>query len=67
MASSQKYKHHPPHITPQYYLAEIASPSDIGVVVSWVDFEAALNELTPSISQSEMEHYARVQRQFSQK
>lgn len=34
-------------------------------MVAQEDFEAALRELTPSVSQSEMEHYARVQQRFS--
>ena len=56
---------HPYPLTPQYYLAEIASPEDIDVLVQQEDFEAALNGLIPSVSQAEMEHYARVQQQFS--
>ncbi|ETW85568.1 AAA ATPase [Heterobasidion irregulare TC 32-1] len=53
-------------ITPQYYLAEMASPADIEVTVSQEDFDAALRELTPSVSQSEMDHYATIQQRFSQ-
>lgn len=57
---------HPHPITPQYYLAELASPEDIVVYVSEKDFERALEMLIPSVSQGEMEHYAQVQRRFSQ-
>jgi peroxin-6 len=57
---------HPHPITPQYYLAELASPEDIIVYVSERDFERALEMLIPSVSQGEMEHYAQVQRRFSQ-
>ncbi|KAJ3490704.1 hypothetical protein NLJ89_g11412 [Agrocybe chaxingu] len=57
-----------PHpITPQYYLAELASPEDITVYVSEEDFDRALKALVPSVSQAEMEHYALVQQRFSQK
>lgn len=57
---------HPHPITPQYYLAELASPEEIIVYVSEKDFERALEMLIPSVSQGEMEHYAQVQRRFSQ-
>ncbi len=56
---------HPYPLTPQYFLAEMASSADIDVLVSQDDFDSALRELVPSVSQDEMEHYARVQRQFS--
>jgi peroxin-6 len=54
-------------ITPQYFLAEMATPADILVTVSKDDFDGALRELTPSVSQAEMEHYSRIQRRFSRK
>jgi peroxin-6 len=57
---------HPYPITPQYYLAEIATPADIETLVSQEDFEQALHELKPSVSETEMQHYARVQQQFSE-
>lgn len=57
---------HPHPITPQYYLAELASPADIEVLVSVDDFERALDSLIPSVSQAEMEHYVEVQRRFAQ-
>lgn len=44
----------------------MASPEDIDVLVSQEDFDVALRDLIPSVSQAEMGHYARVQRQFSQ-
>lgn len=56
---------HPHPLTPQYYLAEMAAPEEIEVLVTQADFESALASLVPSVSQTEMEHYARVQRQFS--
>lgn len=43
----------------------MASPEDIEVLVTQEDFESALRSLIPSVSQAEMEHYARVQQQFS--
>ena len=57
---------HPHPITPQYYLAELASAEDIEVLVSAGDFDQALRSLVPSVSQAEMEHYAQVQRRFSE-
>nr|ASF90227.1 hypothetical protein SPAR01853 [Bartheletia paradoxa] len=56
---------HPHPLTPQYYLGELATPSEIEVLVSQVDFEAALRELSPSVSQEEMEHYKIVQRRYA--
>ncbi|KAI0315544.1 P-loop containing nucleoside triphosphate hydrolase protein [Amylostereum chailletii] len=58
---------HPHPITPQYFLAEMAPPADIEVTVSQADFDGALRELAPSVSQAEMEHYARIQKRFSRK
>jgi peroxin-6 len=57
---------HPHPMTPQYYLTEIATQQDVEVLVSRADFEEALKTLVPSVSQSEMEQYARVQRRYSQ-
>jgi peroxin-6 len=59
------YEHQHP-ITPQYYLAEIASAEDVGVLVSAADFDHALRSLVPSVSQAEMEHYEQVQERFSE-
>jgi len=56
-----------PKMTPQYYLSEIAQPSETDVLVSQQDFEGALAELVPSVSQHEMRHYAEVQQKFSSK
>ena len=44
----------------------MASPDDIEVLVSREDFDKALQTLVPSVSQAEMEHYARIQHRFSQ-
>lgn len=52
-------------LTPQYYLAELALPAEMEVLVSQQDFEAALSELVPSVSQAEMLHYKVVQQRFS--
>ncbi|KAI0668555.1 AAA-domain-containing protein [Trametes maxima] len=56
---------HPFPMTPQYYLGELATPAETEVLVSEEDFNAALRELVPSVSQAEMEHYARIQQRFS--
>lgn len=58
---------HPFPIKPQYYLAEIASSNDIMVVVSQDDFDRAFTALVPSVSQSEMDHYKKIQSRFSRK
>jgi peroxin-6 len=43
----------------------MASADDMDVLVSKEDFDLALESLIPSVSQSEMEHYARIQHRFS--
>ncbi|KAH9001680.1 AAA-domain-containing protein [Lactarius akahatsu] len=55
----------PSPLTPQYYLAEMATPEEVAVVVSADDFAAALRELVPSVSQAEMSHYAEIRERFS--
>ncbi|RXW18100.1 hypothetical protein EST38_g7753 [Candolleomyces aberdarensis] len=57
---------HPYPITPQYYLSELATPEEILVTVTSEDFELALRNLVPSVSQAEMDHYAQVQKRFTQ-
>jgi peroxin-6 len=52
-------------ITPQYYLAELAKPAELEILVSQGDFESALAELVPSVSAAEMRHYALVQQKFN--
>ena len=52
-------------ITPQYFLAALARPEDIGVLVSADDFHAARDRLTPSVSQDELMHYRHIQLQFA--
>ncbi|GAA5889484.1 hypothetical protein JCM5296_005959 [Sporobolomyces johnsonii] len=52
-------------LTPQYYLAEIATPAEIEVLVAQQDFEAALAELVPSVSVAELSHYKQVRERFS--
>ena len=56
---------HPYPITPQYYLAKMVTDGETDVVVSFKDFENALRELVPSVSQTEMEHYRSVQARFT--
>ena len=43
----------------------MVTPEEIDVLVSRTDFELALRELVPSVSQGEMEHYREVQRKFA--
>lgn len=52
-------------MTSQYYLGELATLAETEVLVSEEDFNAALRELVPSVSQDEMDHYARIQQRFS--
>lgn len=52
-------------MTAQYYLAELALPAETTVLVCMADFNAALCELVPSVTQSELDHYAHLQRQFA--
>lgn len=66
MNSEPRIPGHQYPLTPQYYLSELALPYEIEVVVSIVDFQEALKELVPSVSQLEMEHYSEIQSRFSQ-
>jgi len=56
---------HPLPLTPQYYLAELATSEELLVQVFQGDFQGALQNLVPSVSQSELGHYRKVQKQFS--
>lgn len=60
----QVTKHRTP-ITPQYYLAEMSKQEELLVVVSEADFDLALENLVPSVSETEMEHYTEIKRRFS--
>lgn len=53
-------------LTPQYYLTEIATSDDLHILVTQRDFIRALNELAPSVSAVEMQHYATIQKRFMQ-
>lgn len=59
------HPNHPHPLTPQYYLAEIASEEDVHVEVTQNDFVFAMRELVPSVSQAEMNHYKYIQDRFS--
>jgi peroxin-6 len=52
-------------LTPQRYLLEMVSAEEASVIVSRADFELALQELVPSVTQSELEEYANIQKRFS--
>ncbi|KAF9792299.1 AAA-domain-containing protein [Thelephora terrestris] len=56
---------HPHPITPHYYLSEMAVERDVQVLITQHDFELALSQLKPSVTESEMQHYAHIQRMFS--
>lgn len=57
---------YPYTLTAQYYLAEVATKAEIEVVVTQEDFERALKNLVPSVSETEMKHYARIRQRFSE-
>ncbi|KAH0830459.1 AAA-domain-containing protein [Lanmaoa asiatica] len=57
-----QYKQHP--ISPQFFISEVKSEVDLQLVVKVEDFGLALEELIPSISHSELLHYASVQRNW---
>lgn len=65
MNRSSATSDHPLPLTPQYYLAEIATSEELMVQVFQSDFQDALRNLVPSVSQSELDHYLKVQKQFS--
>jgi peroxin-6 len=52
-------------ITTQYYLAEMSKQEELLVVVNEADFDSALMNLVPSVSETEMEHYMEMKRRFS--
>jgi peroxin-6 len=52
-------------VTTNYYLAEMATLQDLVVLVSGADFQSAIQNLVPSISQSDLDHYKKIQSQFS--
>jgi len=54
----------PKPLTVQYYLASLAQKEDIEVRVGKEDFLEALQGMKPSVSESEMKHYERVQQDF---
>ncbi|KAG1754185.1 AAA-domain-containing protein [Suillus lakei] len=59
-----EFRHH--QLTPQYYLTEMAGSDDLHILVTDIDFIRALNELVPSVSAVEMQHYATIQKRFMQ-
>jgi len=56
--------HFPKPLTVQYYLASLATKEDTEVKVGKEDFLEALQKMKPSVSESEMKHYERVQQDF---
>ncbi|WVQ73021.1 hypothetical protein IAR50_002584 [Cryptococcus sp. DSM 104548] len=51
-------------LTPQYYLAKMAKPKEIEVVVKKEDFVEAREKLVGSVSEEELGHYERVRKEF---
>ncbi|KAL1926662.1 hypothetical protein VTP01DRAFT_5557 [Rhizomucor pusillus] len=56
----------PDPVTAQYYLSRLATKEEIMVQVEEIDFVKALEELVPSVSATELEHYQRVREKFEQ-
>ncbi|KAF8553388.1 AAA-domain-containing protein [Imleria badia] len=56
------YQQHP--ISPQFFITEMKSNADLQLVVKGEDFDLALEELIPSISNSELLHYASIQKNW---
>lgn len=56
---------HPRPITPHYYLSEMATERDIQVLVTKHDFDLALSQLKPSVTESELQHYTHIRKLFS--
>ncbi|CAO3689435.1 unnamed protein product [Rhizopus microsporus] len=54
----------PDPVTTQYYLSHLVTPEEITVQVQEVDFIKALEELVPSVSATELEHYSKVREKF---
>ncbi|ORX40700.1 P-loop containing nucleoside triphosphate hydrolase protein, partial [Kockovaella imperatae] len=54
----------PRPLTVQFYLSNMASKAETTVEVTLNDFRVAMESLVPSVSDAEMEHYNRVQREF---
>jgi peroxin-6 len=57
--------YHPHPITPHYYLSEMAIEQDVQVLLTQNDFDLALSQLKPSVTESELQHYAYVRGLFS--
>ncbi|KIJ69555.1 hypothetical protein HYDPIDRAFT_179330 [Hydnomerulius pinastri MD-312] len=55
------YQH---QLSPQSFIAEVAKESDLQLTVFLEDFLLALEELIPSISESELAHYASIQQNW---
>ncbi|KAF8422169.1 P-loop containing nucleoside triphosphate hydrolase protein [Boletus edulis BED1] len=60
--ASSKYQQHP--ISPQFFIADMKSDADLQLVVRAEDFNLALEELIPSVSNSELLHYASIQKNW---
>lgn len=54
----------PDPVTSQYYLSHLVTPDEIAVQVEEIDFIKALDELVPSVSATELEHYSKVREKF---
>ncbi|KAI8377091.1 P-loop containing nucleoside triphosphate hydrolase protein [Choanephora cucurbitarum] len=56
----------PQPLTVQYYLSHLVTPEEILVQAEEIDFIKALEELIPSVSATELEHYSKVREKFEQ-
>ncbi|KAJ9293092.1 hypothetical protein DTO271G3_8036 [Paecilomyces variotii] len=51
-------------VSTAYFFDHLATPEDVAVMVTEEDFIEAQNELVPSVSAKELEHFERVRRMF---
>ncbi|KAI8061520.1 P-loop containing nucleoside triphosphate hydrolase protein [Gilbertella persicaria] len=62
--NQEKREDLPQPLTVQYYLSHMVTPDEIVVQAEEVDFMKALEELIPSVSATELEHYSKVREKF---
>lgn len=65
LLNQEKSSNHPHPITPHYYLSELVTERDVQVLVTQHDFDLALSQLKPSVTESELQHYTHIRKLFS--
>ncbi|KAL3482519.1 hypothetical protein BJX99DRAFT_217261 [Aspergillus californicus] len=51
-------------VSTAYFFDHLSTPDDVSVTVTEEDFDAAQNELVPSVSAKELEHFERIRQMF---